>query len=764
MRINGIFNKCLMVFIIISLSACFSPLDYEKNQKGNSTLSVSISGKTHSSPARTAINEDDFLYLLDFYGPEGRHIPKSGIWGETVTVQAVPGTWSIIVKAVDPVNQNILKAVGQTYNIEVKDGERNTASVKMAVYSEAGDWTALKTAVEQGSYDEYIVLTGDLFVLPANSTINLNVDKTITLAAKQDAVIESFGFTGNLFSVSGGGHLIFGVNDKNGLLANSGSVSLNGDCGDAYISVSPFGRFTMNSGVMTGNNSVSGGAVYNEGIFEMNNGIITGNQVTSNGAGVFNAGTFSMSDGQISGNSAVGGASKGGGVFNTGTFAMTGGKLSGNSAFLSGDGIYNDGIFEIAYNASINENNDVYLAQGRTLTITGKLAPASIVLAIPDYTPGRPILSGNAALGGGLKFVFSEYGVGSSVSGYPIGYTEYDVWINSNGSLSGYIVSTLAGNTNDGWIDGPGNTASFSYPRGIAIDSSGNMYVTDDYSRIRKISPDGVVSTLAGNGNSGCVDGPGNAAEFDYLQGIAVDSAGNVFVADSNNYLIRKISPDGVVSTFAGNGNSGWIDGPGDSAEFSNLSDITIDNAGFLYVAEYYDNRIRKISPDGVVSTLAGNGNAGWVDGPGGNAEFDHPTGIAVDRTGNVFVAEEYNHCVRKISPDGMVSTLAGNGFQGAADGPGSSAQFDRPYGIAVDNKGNVYVADTWNYLIRKISPDGYVTTLAGSCVNQAWLDGFAPAALFEYPESIAVGNDGSIYVVDSGPPYVIRKITPGPR
>jgi PKD repeat protein len=274
----------------------------------------------------------------------------------------------------------------------------------------------------------------------------------------------------------------------------------------------------------------------------------------------------------------------------------------------------------------------------------------------------------------------------------------------------GGMVSTLAGLAfNYGSADGTGSAARFEYPFGVAADSVGNVYVadTDNYT-IRKITPDGVVTTLAGlAGNYGSADGTGSAARFYYPYGLAADSGGNVYVADTENSTIRKVTPDGVVTTLAGlAGNYGGTDGTNSAARFSTPTGVAVDSAGNVYVADYGNSTIRKVTPVGtnwVVSTLAGLAyNIGSADGTGSAARFYAPFGVAVDSAGNVYVADMYNDTIRKITPGGVVSTLGGlAGSSGSADGTGSAARFYDPFGVAVDGAGDVYVADTYNSTIR---------------------------------------------------------------
>lgn len=358
------------------------------------------------------------------------------------------------------------------------------------------------------------------------------------------------------------------------------------------------------------------------------------------------------------------------------------------------------------------------------------------------------------------------------------------------------LVTSLAGNSKtSGSIDGTGAAASFSYPVGIATDSVGNLYVTDGYGAgntnnytIRKITPAGIVTTLAGvPGVAGFADGTGAAASFNGPTGIATDSAGNVYVADTNNSTIRKITPAGTVTTVAGTaGQTGSADGSGVAARFSGPQGIATDSFGNLYVADSGNNTIRKIAatnlfaPVAIVTTLAGTaGQRGSADGSGAAASFNHPYGIATDSAGNIYVGDSGNYTVRKITPTGVVTTLAGTaGMPGPSDGIGAAAQFggcsssaplfchvgqaenSGPNGVATDSAGDVYVADTSDSTIRKISPAGVVTTLAGVPPLNPNPDGTGVSANFNAPQGLAADSAGNIYVADTDN-FTIRKITP---
>jgi len=312
------------------------------------------------------------------------------------------------------------------------------------------------------------------------------------------------------------------------------------------------------------------------------------------------------------------------------------------------------------------------------------------------------------------------------------------------------IVTTFAGSGSRGSADGPADSARFGWPDGVAVDTAGNVYVGDrDNHRIRKITPQGVVTTLAGAGTPGYADGPGGAAQFKGPLGVAVDAAGNVYVADFENHRIRKVTPQGLVTTLAGSGEAGFADGPAASARFNRPKGVAVDAAGNVYVADFENHRIRKITPVGAVTTLAGSGEAGFIDGPAASARLLHPNGIAVDAAGNIYVAVESNHRIRKITPQGLVMTLAGTGEPSFADGPVGAARFNRPTGIAVDAAGNVYVAEFENHRIREITPAGAVTTLAGTG-EPGFADGPGDTAQFRRPIGVAVDVVGTLYVADA--------------
>jgi mucin-19 len=317
------------------------------------------------------------------------------------------------------------------------------------------------------------------------------------------------------------------------------------------------------------------------------------------------------------------------------------------------------------------------------------------------------------------------------------------------------VVSTLAGSS-QGILNEPGTAARFFNPSGTAVDTSGNVYVADaGNNMIRKITSVGVVTTFAGDGTPGFKDGTGSGAQFNGPSAIVINSSGTLFVSDAGNHCIRRITSAGVVSTFAG-GVSGFADGIGINAQFNSPQGIAVDSLGNVFVADSGNHRIRSITPAGQVSTLAGQSLSGTTDDLGTLAKFNTPTGLAIDSLRNLYVTDKNNHRIRKVTAQGGVSTLAGS-TSGFINDTGVAAQFNSPVGITIDSTGTLYVADTGNHRIRAVTSTGVVTTLVGLS-GSGNSNGSPSQAQFNSPYSITAGTTGVFYVADYSN-HRIRKI-----
>jgi serine/threonine protein kinase, bacterial len=310
------------------------------------------------------------------------------------------------------------------------------------------------------------------------------------------------------------------------------------------------------------------------------------------------------------------------------------------------------------------------------------------------------------------------------------------------------IVSTIGGTGVEGFADGPAATSKFRLPTGIVVDDAGNVFVSD-FNVIRKITPDGIVSTFAGNpSDRGSIDGIGGAARFSDLRGLAIDGANNIYAADVSGYRIRKITPSAQVTTHAGIdilGSFATIDGPVAIATLNQPYGVAVDQFNNVYVAEVAGRKIRKIS-NGIVSTIAGDGTFNGADGPAATASFISPSDVAIDGFGNLFVTELNGFRVRKIS-GGIVTTFAGTTLPGFQDGTGLNAKFYSLAGIITDKSNNIYVADFENNAIRKISQEAIVKTILGGGAGE--VDGPHPFASFRGTYAVAMDKYGNFYITD---------------
>ena len=325
------------------------------------------------------------------------------------------------------------------------------------------------------------------------------------------------------------------------------------------------------------------------------------------------------------------------------------------------------------------------------------------------------------------------------------------------------VITTVAGNGTQGY-SGDGSMATdaqLNYPADVSVDSISNLYIADyGNNRVRKVGANGVITTVAGNGTNG-YSGDGGAATNATLSdpyGVTVDSGGNLYIADYGNNRIRKVGTNGVITTVAGNGSYGYS-GDGGAATNANLSNpdsLTVDSVGYLYIADTYNNRVRKVGMNGVITTMAGNGTGGYSgDGSAStSAELASPAGVAVDGGGNLYIADYGNNRIRKVGTNGVITTVAGNGIDGYSGdgGAATNAKMNCPAGLTVDSAGNLFITDVINNRIRKVGTNGVITTVAGNGTQGYSGDGDAATnATLSSPEGVTVDNSGNLYIADSG-------------
>lgn len=341
------------------------------------------------------------------------------------------------------------------------------------------------------------------------------------------------------------------------------------------------------------------------------------------------------------------------------------------------------------------------------------------------------------------------------------------------GRMQGQIITTFAGTGATGYTGdgGPATNAQLNVPYDVAVDAAGNIYFVEELNNIiRKVNTSGIASTVAGSGSTGFSGdgGPATAATFFQPTAVAIDGIGNLYIADKYNNRIRKVDTAGMITTIAGTGIFGFggDGGPATAAQFASPGGLNVDAAGNVFVADAGNNRIRKIAPGGTVTTVAGNGTGGFAgDGSAATmANLFSPNSVCVDAAGNLYISDGSNQRIRKVNTAGIISTFAGNGVGGYSGdaGPATLCQLLNPDGIETDNLGNIYIADASNHRIRKIDTSGFIITVAGTGSGMFGGDG-GPAVVAQLysPTGLAVDNAGNIFIADLGNDRVRKVISP---
>lgn len=324
------------------------------------------------------------------------------------------------------------------------------------------------------------------------------------------------------------------------------------------------------------------------------------------------------------------------------------------------------------------------------------------------------------------------------------------------------VIETVAGNGISGFSGdgGPATQGSLSYPWGVSVDGLGNLYIADAANnRIRKVDGNGMITTVAGNGINGFSGdgGPATQASLSGPSGVAVDNVGNLYIADYANYRIRKVDGNGIITTVAGNGNNGFSGdgGPATQASLSPVRDVAVDRFGNLYISDTYNDRIRKVDVNGYITTVAGNGTRFFSGdgGPATQASISYPHGVSVDGLGNIYFADVSNSRIRKVDANGIITTVAGNGISGFSGdgGPATQASLYSSLGVTVDGRGNLYIIDSGNQRVRKVDGNGVITTVAGNGTQGFSGDGgSATEARLSWPAYGTVDKLGNLYIGDN--------------
>jgi sugar lactone lactonase YvrE len=623
-----------------------------------------------------------------------------------------------------------------------------------------------------------LVVTRDLTIdasgLSSGLTLDGNGASGVLQIQSSVVTLDSLTITGGIESSScfGGGIL----NDSGAVtVLNSTIVGNHAICFGGGIGNNA-GVVTLRNSTITGNTSDSGGGLWtNSGSFLIENSTIAGNDATSVGGGLWlESGNLDLENSIVAGNTALQDNDLSKGVLPL-NLTNLGNNLIGDNTSVTTE-FPADGVFVGGDGFPLTDPILAPLADNGGPTETMMLLPGSPALDAGGSTALLTDQRGfERILGTGLDIGAYEAAAGSYTpdgltlqaiidSGLTGPGVEFEISSDPNFLVS---VRTLAGTGSPDSSDGARLAASFSFPSGVAEDSFGNLFIADTGNNtIRMMSPDGTVSTIAGTGVFGFSNGPGTTARFAFPGAIAIDSDDNIYVTDIFNHAIRMLTRPTVaglpwiVSTIAGDGVAGYADETGSNARFNQPRGLILDEEDHILVADAGNHCIRKVTPSGAVTTFSGTGSPGATNGAAALAEFNAPFGVALDNAHNLYVADRGNHRIRKIDGTGMVTTLAG-GTQGFTDGTGSAAQFNAPIALTIDQDNNLlYVADEFNHAIRKVTtlgPNGVVETVAG-LGSSGMANGNSAVALFHCPTGLLFDQNGNLVVVDTQN-HLLRRI-----
>ena len=472
------------------------------------------------------------------------------------------------------------------------------------------------------------------------------------------------------------------------------------------------------------------------------------------------------------------------------TWSVASGSLPGGLTLAGGGTISGTPTTAGSFSFTVQVKDSAAATASTTfaLTITASVPPSIATSSpLPAASAGVAYSQTLSATGGSAPYTWSvtagslpgglTLSAGGTVSGTPTTAGSYSFTIQVRDSASATatkaftlvvvaggssIITTVAGTGTAGYSGdgGPATSAQLYDCYGVTLDGSGNMYIADWYNnRIRKVSPSGIITTVAGTGTAGYSGdgGPATSAQLYDPYSVAVDGSGNLFIADEFNYRVRKVSPSGTITTVAGTGVYGYSGdgGPATSAQIYFPHGIVLDGSGNLYFSDSYNHRIRKVSSSGIITTVAGTGTAGYSGdgGPATSAQLNTPHGVALDGSGNLYIGDYSNNRVRKVSPSGIITSVAGTGAAGYSGdgGPATSAQLYYPDGVFMDGSGNIYIADESNHRVRKVSPSGIIATVAGNGTRGYSGDGGPPTnASFTFPSAVVLDGSGNLYIADS--------------